>query len=114
MTIQELSNPTPAIREMINEYDRSPQRVTVLTQQASRIEELSALITGTRSGYTAAKGAADQLAQEIGTTLGRGLVTEARELYQELAQRRAELADSQTQNADLLERLPRRTRASTS
>lgn len=100
-TAQELTNPGPAIQEMLREYDRSPQRMTVLTQQASRIEELSALITGARTGYSAAKAAADQLAQDIGTTLGRGLVTEARELHQELARRVAELDTLRARFADL-------------
>ncbi len=104
-TVQELSNPSPAVREMLSEYDRSPQRMTVLTQQASRIEELGALITGARSGFAAAKAAADQLAQDLGTTLGRGLVTEAREMHQELARRWSELDDLRAQNADLAEKL---------
>lgn len=104
-TARELTNPSPAVRELLSEYDRSPQRVTVLTQQASQIGELGAVITGARSGYAAAKAAADQLAQEVGITLGRGLVTEARELHQELARQQAELADLRAQNADLAEKL---------
>jgi hypothetical protein len=100
-TPQEILNPGPAIREMINEYDRSPQRMTVLAQQASRIDELSALITGARNGYTAARTTAEQLATDIGTTLGRGLVTEARDMHQELARQRAELDTLRSQVADL-------------
>jgi uncharacterized coiled-coil protein SlyX len=101
VTAQEILNPSQATREMINEYDRSPQRMTVLTQQASRIDELSALITGARSGYTAAKTAAEQLAQDLGTTLGRGLITEARDMHQELARQRTELESLRAQVADL-------------
>ncbi|MCJ7544755.1 MAG: hypothetical protein MUP47_09380 [Phycisphaerae bacterium] len=104
-TVRELSNPSPAVRVLLSQYDRDPQRTTVLMQQASQIDELGALITGARHGYAAAKATADQLAHAIGISLGRGLVTETREMHQELARQRGELEGLRAQNADLAEKL---------
>jgi predicted nucleic acid-binding Zn-ribbon protein len=104
-SVQELSNPTPSIRDMLNIYDKDPKRPTVLSQQAARIEDLGAIITGTRSGYSVAKTQAEQLAQDIGSTLGRGLVTETKDLYTELSKVRSELELLRTQNLEMEEKL---------
>jgi hypothetical protein len=104
-SVQELSNPTPSIREMLSEYDRSPKRVTVLSQQAARIAELSEIVAGRDGGYAAAKAQANQLAQDIGSTLDRGLVAEARDLHAELARNRTELETLRAQNAELEDKI---------
>lgn len=98
---QELTNPSQAIRDMLTEYDRGPQRLTVLTQMSEQIGDLTAIVTGQRTTYAIARTQAEGLAQATGSAIGRGLVTEARELNQDLAETRSELQAMNDKNSEL-------------
>ncbi len=110
-SVQELSNPTPSIREMLAEYDRNPKRVTVLSQQAARIAELSEIVAGRESSYATARAHANQLAQDIGTTLDHGLVAEARDLHAELTRNRAEVETLRRRTPNWKRRSAKKTKA---
>ena len=85
---QERNSPSPALRELFGRYDAPPRgqpRQSVATQLTSQIDELCQLLTGERGGFTDAKAKAEETVAAIGSTPGRGLAVEARELHQQLA-----------------------------
>ncbi len=107
---QELSSPSPAVNEMLIAYDRGQERRTVLTQMSAKLYDLAQIITGTQASHAEARSEAESLADMTGISLNRGLVTEARELYQGLTQAQEEFQAMAAQNADLQDRIDDRDR----
>ncbi|MFA6133644.1 MAG: BRCT domain-containing protein [Phycisphaerae bacterium] len=98
---REAGSPSPQLQEMMSNSDKATGQSAV-AQLSGQVDDLASLITGKRpTTYGEAKSTADKLIFDIQSTPGRGLVTEAHDLWQQVSAIKAEADNLRAQNEEL-------------